>query len=56
MIGLQSEGNIDLSEYTAAVSKLSKVEQELANLQYEAQLAYATLLEIVGQPIEKGRN
>jgi len=50
------QGNIDLSEYTAAVSKLSKVEQELANLQYEAQLAYATLLEIVGQPIEKGRN
>ena len=49
------QGDIELDEYTAAISKLAKAELEFSSLQHEAQSAYSNLQIIVGQPIEEGR-
>ena len=50
------EGNIEINEYSSAVSKLSKAEHEFVSIKHEARLSYLALLEIVGQPISKNEN
>ena len=44
-------GNMEVSEYTATISRLSKAEYEMLTYQSQAKLAFLMLQEIIGKPI-----